>query len=78
VRGAALLLLALLAACAAAPELRAVAADAGSVTYRYAAGKRDEAERQAALYCANLGRTAVLRRVISEEGAGGVAEFECR
>lgn len=69
-----LVLLALLAGCAAMPAVRAVEATGDAVTYEYPAGERDEAQRRATLYCANLGRTAVLRRVLRE----GLAEFECR
>ena len=73
-----LLVLAPLVACGAASPLEAVRATSDEVTFAYGDGRADDAARQAALYCANLGRSARLREVTREPGAAILAVFDCR
>jgi hypothetical protein len=72
------LLLALPAACSAPPGVRAVTAAPDGVSFAFAAERQDEAMRQAMLYCANLGRNAVLRGVESAADGSRVATYDCR
>jgi hypothetical protein len=71
-----LLVLAPLGACGAVPPLEAVRATPDEVTFAYGDGAADDAARQAALYCANLGRSARLRQV-TREGDRNVSRFAC-
>ena len=71
-----LLILAPLAACHAATPLEAVRATPDEVTFAYGKGAADDAARQAALYCANLGRAARLREV-TRDGDRNIARFAC-
>ncbi|HKW55316.1 MAG TPA: hypothetical protein VJO12_16615 [Stellaceae bacterium] len=71
-----LLLLAPLAACAVAPPLEAVRATPDEVTFAYGDGRAADAARQAALYCANLGRLARPRQV-TRDGDRSIARFAC-
>ena len=73
----ALLLLAGLAGCGA-PPLKAVSATGDQVVFEYDDDKAAEAQRQAALYCANLGRGADLREVRREDRSLSLAIFDCR
>jgi hypothetical protein len=68
----------LVAGCDAAPVVRATSAAAGSVSYEFPAGRQDEAQRQAMLYCANLGRTAVLKEIKRAEDGFPTASYACR
>jgi hypothetical protein len=76
IRGVAPLLLALLASCAAS-SLEAVTATGDEIVFAYTADRAAEAQRQASLYCANLGRGARLRQATREDDRS-VATFECR
>jgi hypothetical protein len=69
---------ALLAACAGPSSLRTVDAGAEGVAFRFHGTGIAEAERQASLYCANLGRSATLREVTRESDETGIARFDCR
>jgi hypothetical protein len=72
-----LLVLAPLAACSAvAPPLEAVRATPDEVTFAYGDGRAADAARQAALYCANLGRLARLREV-TRDGDHSITRFAC-
>ena len=71
-----LLVLAPLAACGAVPSVEAVRATPDEVTFAYSDGGADTAARQAALYCANLGRSARLREV-TRDGDHSIARFSC-
>lgn len=73
-----LLVLAPLAACRAAPTLEALRATRDEVTFVYRDGGANAAARQAALYCANLGRSARLRAETSASDARTLATFDCR
>jgi hypothetical protein len=73
-----LLVLAPLAACRAAPTLEALRATRDEVTFAYGAGDADDAARQAALYCANLGRSARLRAETPTADSRTLATFDCR
>ncbi|HUH84588.1 MAG TPA: hypothetical protein VLX85_08245 [Stellaceae bacterium] len=74
----ALLGAAALAACSATPEVRAVAADVNGVSFEFPLKDEAEAGRQAALYCANLGRS-VERQTLTPEGEGlARATYACR
>lgn len=77
-RAGAVSLLALLLTGCGTPEVRAVETGAGGVTYEFPLDRRAEAMREAMLYCANLGRTAVLRQVTEKGDKDGVAAFDCR
>ena len=78
IRGRAPLLLALLASCATPSALKAVAADSDEIVFSYTADRAAEAQRQASLYCANLGRGVRLREEMPGESGRIVARFECR
>jgi hypothetical protein len=71
-------LLPLLAACASMSMVRATSADAQGVTFEFPPDRQEEATRQAMLYCANLGRSAVLESTRSEGGGISVAVYDCR
>ena len=71
-----LLVLAPLAACSAVPTVKAVRATPDEVTFAYGDGGADAAARQAALYCANLGRSARLREV-TRDGDRSIIRFAC-
>ncbi|HEX6842122.1 MAG TPA: hypothetical protein VF113_11355 [Stellaceae bacterium] len=73
-----LLVVAPLAACRAAAPPEAVRATRDEVTFAYGAGGADAAARQAALYCANLGRSARLRAETPAADSRTVATFDCR
>ena len=73
-----LLVLAPLAACGAAAPPEAVRATGDEVTFAYGKGAADDAARQAALYCANLGRSARLRAATSAADSRTLATFDCR
>jgi hypothetical protein len=77
-RVAALGLMGLLAACGATLAVRATSAGAGSVTYEFPSDRQEEASRQAALYCANLGQRAVLSSRILEATGLATATYDCR
>lgn len=77
-KAAALGLLCLLVACSEMPAVRATSADAGGVTYEFPTDRQQAAQRQATLYCANLGRAAVLKDSRIEAGGLAVATYECR
>jgi len=67
-----------LAACGAMSEVRAVTADANGVSFEFPLKEEAEAGRQAALYCANLGR-GVERETLTTEGEGlARATYACR
>jgi len=53
-------------------------AGADGVTYEFPLGRQDEARRQAMLYCANLGRVAVLRALQPEPDGLASAAYDCR
>jgi hypothetical protein len=72
-----LLLLPPIAACATLSPLEAVRATPDEVTFAYSDGRGDDAARQAALYCANLGRSARLREVTREGADRHVTRFAC-
>ncbi|MGO8915795.1 MAG: hypothetical protein ACLQJR_07805 [Stellaceae bacterium] len=78
VRAAASLPLFLVAACGAMSGIEAIGATADSVTYQFPADQEDEATRQAMLYCANLGRSAVLTSAEPEAGGLTLAVYDCR
>ncbi len=71
-------LLALLAACSTTASLKAVSATADQVVFEYGNDRAAQAIREAALYCANLGKTVSLRDVTPEEGDRSIAVFDCR
>jgi hypothetical protein len=73
-----LLILAPLAACRAASPPEAVRATGDEVTFAYSAGAADDAAHEAALYCANLGRSARLRAQAPASDARTLATFDCR
>lgn len=73
-----LLVLAPLAACAAAAPPEALRATGDEVTFAYGAGAAEDAAHEAALYCANLGRSARLREVTRDGGDRDIATFDCR
>ena len=75
VRLAALLLL---GGCSAAPGVRAVSASPEGVVFEVAADRREDATRQAMLYCANLGRSAVLAEVKPAGEGVSVVRYDCR
>lgn len=74
----ALLPLALLAACSVMPRVRAVTAAPDGVIFEFPVDQQAEATRQAMLYCANLGRTAMLNGVKSEGSGFSIGMFDCR
>jgi hypothetical protein len=67
----------ILAGCAAEVSVEVVSSSATSVTFRFRRDAANEAARRAALYCANLGRTAELRD-IGRRGDETAATFDCR
>lgn len=67
-----------LAACGLAPMVRATSADAQGVTFEVPSGRKEDATRQAILYCANLGRSAVLVSIYPETTDLSVAVYDCR
>jgi hypothetical protein len=71
------LVLLFLAACSDPPPLHAVEATGDRLALAFAGDHLAEARRDAALYCANLGRSAVLREV-SEHDDVTTAAFDCR
>jgi hypothetical protein len=71
-----LLLLAPVAACGAPSPLEAVRATPDGVTFAYGDRRAEDAARQAALYCANLGRAARVREV-RHDGDSNVTRFAC-
>jgi len=73
-----LLVLAPLAACRAAAPPEAVSATGDEVSFAYGKGAADEAAHEAALYCANLGRSARLREATRASDARTLATFDCR
>lgn len=73
-----LLPLLLLAACGAPRPLQAVSATPSEVSFAYGGGRGEDAARQAALYCANLGRSATLRAKTPAPDDRTLAIFDCR
>jgi hypothetical protein len=67
-----------LADCSAAPSVRAVSAGPDGVAFEIAADRQEEATRQAMLYCANLGRSAILAEVKPEADGARIARYDCR
>ena len=78
VRAAALPLLFLVAGCGGISRVQAMVATADGVTYQFPADQQDEATRQAMLYCANLGRSAMLKSAKRDGGDLTVAVYDCR
>ncbi|HWI26513.1 MAG TPA: hypothetical protein VN668_06045 [Stellaceae bacterium] len=76
-RAVVLILLAALAACDS-PRLQATSDGTRGVTYAFPADLASKAARQATLYCANLGRSAVLQGTKHEEDGRVVASYDCR
>ena len=68
----------LLASCAAASSLEALTADSDEIVLAYTSDRAAQAQRQAALYCANLGRGARLRAETRGDSDRTIATFECR
>jgi hypothetical protein len=77
-RSIAILSLLLLAACGSLSPVRAMRADAKGVTFEFPAERQDDAARQAMLYCANLGRGAVLESSRPAGDDGRIATYGCR
>jgi len=75
---AVVVLLLLLGGCSAGPVVRAVSAGPEAVAYEIAADGQEAATRQAKLYCANLGRDAVLEEVKPEGEGLSIARYQCR
>lgn len=73
-----MLALLLVAACGTTSTVRARSADGQGVTFEFPVVRQDEATRQAMLYCANLGRGAVLKSIRPEGGDDAVAVYDCR
>jgi hypothetical protein len=79
VKEVALVALALLGGCGMfPPDMRALSADADGVSFAFPIGEEETAERQAALYCANLGRRAALESTKPSEPKRSIAVFRCR
>jgi hypothetical protein len=76
--GARLAALLLLGGCSGAPEVRAVSAGPDGVAFEVAADRQDDATRQAMLYCANLGRSAVLNSTEPVGSGATIARYDCR
>ncbi len=55
-----------------------MSADAQGVTFEFPTDRQEEATRQAMLYCANLGRGAVLKSTRPEGGDDSIAVYDCR
>jgi hypothetical protein len=68
----------LLGGCGAMSGVRAVSDGPDGVSFAFPADRQDEATRQAMLYCANLGRTAVLRGVEPAGDGSSIAAYDCR
>jgi hypothetical protein len=67
-----------LSACSAMSAVRAVSADENGVSFEFPLEEQAEAERQAALYCANLGLSAE-RETLTPQGDGlAMAIYACR
>jgi len=64
--------------CAEQPSLQTIDASTEAVAFRIHGRGLAEAEKQASLYCANLGRVAVLGEVRRESDEISVAQFACR
>jgi hypothetical protein len=71
-------LLLLTAACGSLSTVRAISADAHGVTFEFADESQDDVTRQAMLYCANLGHSAVLESSRPEGDGGRIAIYDCR
>jgi hypothetical protein len=78
IRWARLAALLLLGSCSAAPGVRAVSAGPDGVAFAVTADRQEAATRQAMLYCANLGRSAVLTEVTPGSDGVNVARYDCR
>jgi hypothetical protein len=77
-RSVAVLFFLLLATCGSLSTVRAMRADAEGVTFEFPTERQDDATRQAMLYCANLGRGAVLESSRREGGDDSIATYGCR
>jgi hypothetical protein len=77
-RAVAAAVLCLLAGCTTTSSVRAMSAGADGVTYEFPLARQDEARRQAMLYCANLGRIAVLRALQPQPDGLASAAYDCR
>ncbi len=67
-----------LSACSTISEVHAVSADENGVSFEFPVKEEAEAGRHAALYCANLGRSAE-RETLTPEGDGlALATYACR
>jgi hypothetical protein len=77
-RVVAVAVLCLVAGCGTTSNVRAMSAGADGVTYEFPLGQQDEARRQAMLYCANLGRVAVLRALQPQPDGLASAAYDCR
>jgi len=78
IKAAVLLPVLFVAACAAVSRVEATTATADGVTYQFPADQQGEATHQAMLYCANLGRNAVLRSAEPEDGDLILGVYDCR
>jgi hypothetical protein len=79
IRPAGLAALLLLGGCSGAPGVRAVSAEPDGVAFEVAPGRQEEATRQAMLYCANLGRGALLAEETPSATPGlSIARYDCR
>jgi hypothetical protein len=67
-----------LASCASASSLEAVSARGDEIVLAYTPDRAGAAERQASLYCANLGRGVRLREETRGADDRVTATFECR
>lgn len=67
-----------LASCASASSLETVNADANEIVLAYTPDRAGAAERQASLYCANLGRGVRLHKEVRDAEDRVTATFECR
>jgi hypothetical protein len=77
-RLAIIFLLLLVAACGSLSTVRATNADAHSVTFEFPVERQDDAAHQAMLYCANLGRGAVLESNRPGGDHARIAVYDCR
>jgi len=77
IRPAGLAALLLIGGCSAS-SVRAVSAGPDGVAFEVAADRQEEAARQAMLYCANLGRIAVLAKTRSAADEVNIARYDCR
>ena len=71
-------LLLVVVACGSMSSVRAMDAHAQGVTFEFPTDRQEEATRQAMLYCANLGRGAVLKSTKPDGGDLTVAAYDCR